>query len=523
MNAVSSRSHAVLTITIESYIKPKTDESGKPVPVTSRKRSKLHLIDLAGILFLKKGSERAESTGATGALLKEGAAINLSLSALGNVINALTLKNKAHVPYRDSKLTFLLSDSLGGNSLTLLIACVTPIFRSYEETLGTLRFAQRAKKVENSAKLNVDSATLKILELEGEVKRLKDLLLKCQCGVYQDNQEHEALKKVAGTDTKNSFFSPMRAVQFVRTFSLTGEKNLSDSSAIVQDVETDQQNDGALKRKGLLPELAPIKPPAFRLPGDETENNVIGKPGFLGGLLPPLPSKPNESTTESTKDIVEMLENNGLEDPKTKRTNGKVFPEKIYPMMVRRKALFSENGKVIICVMCAIILLLLGSTIAFLVLYLGKQNLNSIQPFSSSSNSSSCGNFSTTVTVTNWIPFPSPMVSQSPSPDFLIIEPALVSRIPSENSGISVSDVAFLKNSYITSTRPISTANSFLSTSLFSSFTGFMNQQFPILTRTPNPVSAFSSKSGLSPASPYIVSLALIMIRFILALWKLVA
>ncbi|KAI8891934.1 kinesin motor domain-containing protein, partial [Globomyces pollinis-pini] len=112
MNAVSSRSHSVLTITIMQTEKI----PGKPDGIM--KRSKIHLIDLAG-------SERAESTGATGALLKEGAAINQSLSCLGNVINALST-GSTHVPYRDSKLTYLLSDSLGGNSITLLIACLTP-------------------------------------------------------------------------------------------------------------------------------------------------------------------------------------------------------------------------------------------------------------------------------------------------------------------------------------------------------------------------------------------------------------
>jgi hypothetical protein len=118
-----------------------------------KKSSKIHLIDLAG-------SERANSTGATGQTLKEGAAINQSLSCLGNVINALST-GSSHVPYRDSKLTHLLSDSLGGNSLTILIACLTPIAGAYEETLSTLRFAERVKKVKNKAVLNVDANTLR--------------------------------------------------------------------------------------------------------------------------------------------------------------------------------------------------------------------------------------------------------------------------------------------------------------------------------------------------------------------------
>jgi hypothetical protein len=151
MNAVSSRSHSVFTLTIvqnDRFV----DMLGN-TQLGIKKRSKLHLIDLAG-------SERIESTGATGQRLKEGAAINQSLSCLGNVINALSTQAK-FVPYRDSKLTYLLSDSLGGNSLTLMIACVTPIAGAYEESIGTLRFAERAKKIINNAQVNVDAVTLR--------------------------------------------------------------------------------------------------------------------------------------------------------------------------------------------------------------------------------------------------------------------------------------------------------------------------------------------------------------------------
>jgi hypothetical protein len=165
MNAVSSRSHAVFTIAIEQIATHPATGS------VTRKRSKIHLIDLAG-------SERADSTGASGARLREGSAINQSLSALGNVISALSdAKTRGgHVPYRDSKLTYLLSDSLGGNSLTLMIACVTPLERYAAESLSTLRFAERAKRVQNVARLNMDPASLRILKLEAEVQRLRGLL-----------------------------------------------------------------------------------------------------------------------------------------------------------------------------------------------------------------------------------------------------------------------------------------------------------------------------------------------------------
>ncbi|KAI8896858.1 P-loop containing nucleoside triphosphate hydrolase protein [Globomyces pollinis-pini] len=154
MNKVSSRSHAVFTLIIEqTERKLVIADSIDNLPTVTKKRSKIHLIDLAG-------SERADSTGATGIRLKEGSAINVSLSCLGNVINALSTSN-TYVPYRDSKLTYLLSDSLGGNSLTLVLACLTPLASVYEETIATLRFAERAKKVKNKPTINVDPATLR--------------------------------------------------------------------------------------------------------------------------------------------------------------------------------------------------------------------------------------------------------------------------------------------------------------------------------------------------------------------------
>jgi len=151
MNAVSSRSHAVLTLYLQ-LLAPSGDDGRGPARV---KRSKIHLIDLAG-------SERAEATGATGVRLKEGAQINKSLSAFGNVINALATPGRAHIPYRDSKITRLLQDSLGGNAFTTLICCVSPNPRNWEETLSTLRFATRAKSVKSEVKANTEGPALAI-------------------------------------------------------------------------------------------------------------------------------------------------------------------------------------------------------------------------------------------------------------------------------------------------------------------------------------------------------------------------
>ncbi|CAB0038458.1 unnamed protein product [Trichogramma brassicae] len=165
MNAASSRSHAVLTISLEAIaIGPEMADASSAV-----RRGRLHLVDLAG-------SERQGRTGATGDRLKEAASINLSLSALGNVISALAAGNGRHVPYRDSKLTRLLRDSLGGNARTLMIACVSPSDVDAEETLSTLRYAARARCIKNKPIVNEDPKDALLRQYQLELQRLRKLL-----------------------------------------------------------------------------------------------------------------------------------------------------------------------------------------------------------------------------------------------------------------------------------------------------------------------------------------------------------
>jgi kinesin family protein 15 len=145
MNSESSRSHSVLSTTIECSIK--SNFSG----VTSTRTSTFNIIDLAG-------SERTKDTHAQGERLKEAGQINKSLSALGNVIKALSSdKDMGHIPYRSSKLTFILKNSLGGNSKTLIIANISPSSLHKNETISTLEFAKRAKLMKNKAMVNSDS------------------------------------------------------------------------------------------------------------------------------------------------------------------------------------------------------------------------------------------------------------------------------------------------------------------------------------------------------------------------------
>lgn len=142
MNATSSRSHSIFTITIEASEKGEDGEE-------HIRAGKLNLVDLAG-------SERQAKTGATGDRLKEATKINLSLSALGNVISALVDGKSSHIPYRDSKLTRLLQDSLGGNAKTLMLATMSPAGFNYDESLSSLRYANRAKQIKNKPKINED-------------------------------------------------------------------------------------------------------------------------------------------------------------------------------------------------------------------------------------------------------------------------------------------------------------------------------------------------------------------------------
>ncbi|XP_078741275.1 chromosome-associated kinesin KIF4-like, partial [Lampetra fluviatilis] len=173
MNAQSSRSHAIFTITVEQ--RGREDRE-------SHCRSKLHLVDLAG-------SERAKRTKAEGDRLREGININRGLLALGNVISALGEEGAArrahHVPYRDSRLTRLLQDSLGGNSLTLMVACVSPADSNLEETLNTLRYADRARKIKNKPIVNRDPNTAELQMLRQQVCYLSTPVQQLQVQLLQ--------------------------------------------------------------------------------------------------------------------------------------------------------------------------------------------------------------------------------------------------------------------------------------------------------------------------------------------------
>uniref|UniRef100_A0A4W6F2K0 Kinesin-like protein n=1 Tax=Lates calcarifer TaxID=8187 RepID=A0A4W6F2K0_LATCA len=182
MNAASSRSHAIFTITLEQ--RRGTDKADSVV-------SKLHLVDLAG-------SERQKKTKAEGDRLKEGISINRGLLSLGNVISALGDESKKNtfVPYRDSKLTRLLQDSLGGNSHTLMIACISPADSNMEETINTLRYADRARKIKNKPVVNIDPRAAEMNRLKQQVQELQVMLLHARGGVAPVSESAENVTKL---------------------------------------------------------------------------------------------------------------------------------------------------------------------------------------------------------------------------------------------------------------------------------------------------------------------------------------
>uniref|UniRef100_A0A7N8XMD3 Kinesin family member 21A n=1 Tax=Mastacembelus armatus TaxID=205130 RepID=A0A7N8XMD3_9TELE len=197
MNVQSSRSHAIFTIHLCQVRVCPPDNSDNATDNRLANDStinefetltaKFHFVDLAG-------SERLKRTGATGDRAKEGISINCGLLALGNVISALGDRSKrsTHVPYRDSKLTRLLQDSLGGNSQTVMIACISPSDRDFMETLNTLKYANRARNIKNKVMVNQDRASQQISALRTEIARLQMELMEYRTGkrmVGEDGME----------------------------------------------------------------------------------------------------------------------------------------------------------------------------------------------------------------------------------------------------------------------------------------------------------------------------------------------
>lgn len=223
MNETSSRSHAVFTI---FFTQRRHDLMTN---LTTEKVSKISLVDLAG-------SERADSTGAKGTRLKEGANINKSLTTLGKVISALAevsaskkknTKKADFIPYRDSALTWLLRENLGGNSKTAMIAAISPADINYDETLSTLRYADRAKQIVCKAVVNEDANAKLIRELKEEIQKLRDLLKAEGIEVQEEDEltKSTVIKSPTKSRNRNGSTTEMAVDQLQASEKLIAELN----------------------------------------------------------------------------------------------------------------------------------------------------------------------------------------------------------------------------------------------------------------------------------------------------------
>ena len=235
MNDQSSRSHSLFTVYLEIQ---EGSEKSKKI-----RSGKLNLVDLAG-------SERVGKTNATGKTFDEGKKINLSLTALGSVIDALS-SNRKHIPYKDSKLTRLLSDSLGGNTKTVMFANVSPASFNYDETVGTLRYASRAKLIKNAPKINEDPKDALLRKYEEEIKNLKSLL-EGNSNVNNNVNNNVNVKK-------NNKMDPNEKELLLKKIAEL-EKNLIDSDKIInEDLDEENIKQNELKRKEIEEEKIKFK------------------------------------------------------------------------------------------------------------------------------------------------------------------------------------------------------------------------------------------------------------------------
>ena len=266
MNDQSSRSHSIFTVYLE------TEENGKI------RSGKLNLVDLAG-------SERVGKTNATGQTFDEGKKINLSLTALGGVIDALS-SNRKHIPYKDSKLTRLLADSLGGNTKTVMFANISPASYNYEETFGTLRYASRAKLIKNAPKVNEDPKDALLRKYEEEIKALKEQLSNGgNVAVGEPKKKRKKKKKV-------------KKVEENEEDGENGENNEENEENGDEDGEGDNYNDFALVEDD--PEKIKLKEKLAALEKNLLDNKKLDVAGKCN----------NEDQAEMDEKIKEQEEEN---------------------------------------------------------------------------------------------------------------------------------------------------------------------------------------------------------------------
>uniref|UniRef100_A0A1Y1MBY0 Kinesin-like protein n=1 Tax=Photinus pyralis TaxID=7054 RepID=A0A1Y1MBY0_PHOPY len=306
MNKFSSRSHAIFTVTIET----KDNLSSK---VTF---AKLNLVDLAG-------SERLKRSQVTGHGFKEAIHINQSLFVLSNVISALVEQNSSHIPYRQSKLTRLLQDSLGGNSKTVMIATISPCNADYEETLNTLRYASRTKLIKNSVRLNIQTNAGLIENLENEIQHLQSKLVliveeqKVKKRPCKPDMEIFDLEQV-----KNELNSRISALQ---NKILIGGRTIQEQEFLLESVSDEIQKLDKSQQE-LQDTLGEKQNERIGLEGQygslQEEDKELGK-GIerMRSQLNALRVKRDEQRQEHQAELTQLFENNSVVTSELQRSN----------------------------------------------------------------------------------------------------------------------------------------------------------------------------------------------------------
>lgn len=271
MNAGSSRSHAIFSIVIECC---STDGQDEHIRV-----GKLNLVDLAG-------SERQSKTGATGERLKEATKINLSLSALGNVISALVDGKSNHIPYRDSKLTRILQDSLGGNTKTVMCANAGPADYNYDESLSTLRYANRAKNIKNRPVINDDPKDAKLREYQEEIARLKIMLSQMPASTtgsigVSDAARETLLNEYRSKASKESEEMIAKADAEMKQIRLNHHKNAEERAALQKKLEDETKARIDTENQQLELQMQLRKMEAELITGGEIANNAAKQEAAL--------------------------------------------------------------------------------------------------------------------------------------------------------------------------------------------------------------------------------------------------
>ena len=342
MNPGSSRSHSIFSITVESST---TDEAGE----AHYKVGKLNLVDLAG-------SERQSKTESTGERFIEATKINLSLTCLGSVINKLVSGKQQYIPYRDSKLTMLLQDSLGGNTKTVMIANVGPADYNYDETLNTLWYASRAKKIKNKPRINEDPKDALLRQYQEEIELMKKKLLQMGKGdlVMQIsgstgggkniiNEEKQIQKALEDMENERKQFREQSEAA-INQIKEQKNKSEEEKKKLIEEIKKKNEENNIKKKEGeeLLAKYRNIKSKMIK--GDDTQKKVKEQEIEIKRQREELEIKKREE--QRLKEIQEEKEKNTIDLKKkydTKKQNIDDLNDKIGKVQAQLETKKREN------------------------------------------------------------------------------------------------------------------------------------------------------------------------------------